>query len=69
MINPFDLMAEKIAKAQLEYEMQKVESTSKEITEMLFSFDFITDAFMDKEFLSELVTIKITQIISKNLIN
>jgi len=69
MINSFDLMAEKIAKAQLEYEMEKVEATSKEITEMLFIFDFITDSFMDKKFLSELVTIKFTLIISKNLFN
>jgi hypothetical protein len=69
MINHFDLMAEKIAKAQFEYEMEKVEATSKEITEMLQSYDFITDAFSDVEFLKDLITIKVSQIIAKNHID
>lgn len=64
----FERMGNNLAEAMFQYEMEKVETTSKEITEMLASYDFMTDAFTDVEFLKELVSIKISQIIAKNLI-
>lgn len=64
----FETMGNNIADAMFQYEMEKVELTSKEITEMLSSYGFMTDAFVNVEFLKELVSIKISQIICKNLI-
>ena len=64
----FETMGKNVADAMFQYEMEKVEATSKEITEMLESYDFITDAFTDVEFLKDLISIKISQIIAKNLI-
>lgn len=64
----FERMGNNVAEAMFQYQMEKVETTSKEITEMLESYDFITDAFSDVEFLKELISIKISKIIIQNLI-
>jgi hypothetical protein len=69
MVNQFETMAKKIAELRFQNEMEKIQSTSKQITEMLESYDFITDAFSDVEFLKDLITIKVSQIIAKNHID
>ena len=64
----FETMGKNVADAMFQYEMEKVEATSKEIVEMLESYEFVSYTFSDVDFLKELISTKISQIIAKNLI-
>jgi hypothetical protein len=68
MKNPFEIMGEKLAQVLKQDELDKLQSTTNEIMEMLVTNEFIHDAFLDVKELQKLIGSKINQILINNLI-
>jgi hypothetical protein len=68
MKNPFEIMGEKLAQVLKQDELDKLQSTTNEIMEMLVSNEFIHDAFLDVKELQQFIGSKINQILINNLI-
>jgi hypothetical protein len=68
MKNPFEIMGEKLAEALKQDELDKLQSTTNDIMEMLVQNEFIHDAFLDVKELQQFIGSKINQILINNLI-
>ncbi len=61
-------MGEKLAEALKQDELDKLQSTTNDIMEMLVQNEFIHDAFLDVKELQQFIGSKINQILINNLI-
>jgi len=68
MKNQFNIMADKIAEVLKQDELDKLQSTTNDIMQMLVQNEFIHDAFLDVKQLQEFIGSKINQILINNLI-
>ncbi len=68
MKNPFEIMGEKLAEVLKQDELDKLQSTTNDIMEMLVQNEFIHDAFLDVKELQQFIGSKINQILINNLI-
>jgi hypothetical protein len=67
MKNPFEIIGEKLVEVLKQDELDKLQSTTNDIMEMLVREEFIHDAFLDVKELQEFIGSKINQILINNL--